>query len=264
MREALAIRERSPGVSDTLVAATLTMLGRMEIDIGEFDLARQRLERAAAIHRAQPVPDGRGLANTLRFLWLAYNWLGEADQELPIAAEALEELRSAGVDPSEVTYHRWAEMRLEGQYHEIEVPLPDGELDASQVPAIQAAFKEAYTRRYGRMLEGLPIEALQWRLTATGPERAVQLRRQEADGGEASEALKGTRPVYFEGHGMVETPVYDRERLRPGMCFPGPAIVEERESTCVIHPGDTVRVDEFLSLVVSFGSEQGTTEGVGS
>ena len=181
-----------------------------------------------------------------------------------LAAEALEELRSAGVDPSEVTYHRWAEMRLEGQYHEIEVPLPDGELDASQVPAIQAAFKEAYTRRYGRMLEGLPIEALQWRLTATGPERAVQLRRQEADGGEASEALKGTRPVYFEGHGMVETPVYDRERLRPGMCFPGPAIVEERESTCVIHPGDTVRVDEFLSLVVSFGSEQGTTEGVGS
>src|SRR5690606_11228798 len=100
----------------------------------------------------------------------------------------------------------------------------------------------------------LPIESLQWRLTATGPERAVQLRRQDGDGGDASDALKGHRPVYFESHGKVETPVYDRERLRPGMAFVGPAIVEERESTCVVHPGDRARVDEYLSLIVSFGA----------
>ena len=173
-----------------------------------------------------------------------------------LEAEALEELRSAGVDSAEVTFRRWAEMRLEGQYHEIEVPLPGGELGPDQLTTIRAAFEAAYRRRYGRMLEGLPIESLQWRLTATGPERAVQLRRQDGDGGDASDALKGHRPVYFESHGKVETPVYDRERLRPGMAFVGPAIVEERESTCVVHPGDRARVDEYLSLIVSFGAAE--------
>ena len=48
---------------------------------------------------------------------------------------------------------------------------------------------------------------------------------------------KGTRPAYFpERDGPVETPVYDRYALRPGDRFPGPAIVEERESTAVVGP----------------------------
>ncbi|MDQ3549191.1 MAG: hydantoinase/oxoprolinase family protein, partial [Chloroflexota bacterium] len=42
--------------------------------------------------------------------------------------EAFRELSHAGVDPSMIQTRRWAEMRLEGQYHEIAVDLPEGEL----------------------------------------------------------------------------------------------------------------------------------------
>jgi 5-oxoprolinase (ATP-hydrolysing)/N-methylhydantoinase A len=168
--------------------------------------------------------------------------------------EAVDELASAGIDAAEVKTRRWAEMRLEGQYHEIEVALPEGSLSESAVPAIRAAFEDAYRRRYGRMLEGLPIEGLQWRLTATGPERAVQLRRQQTGSAGASVARKGSRPVFFDGVGFVETTVLERELLQAGMSFSGPAIVEERESTCVIQPGDRARVDEYLSLVVELGT----------
>jgi N-methylhydantoinase A/oxoprolinase/acetone carboxylase beta subunit len=167
--------------------------------------------------------------------------------------EAVDELASAGIDAAEVKTRRWAEMRLEGQYHEIEVALPEGSLSESAVPAIRAAFEDAYRRRYGRMLEGLPIEGLQWRLTATGPERAVQLRRQQTGSAGVSVARKGSRPVFFNGAGFVETAVLERELLQAGMSFRGPAIVEERESTCVIQPGDQARVDEYLSLVVELG-----------
>ncbi len=89
MREALEMRERTLGGSDTAVASTLTYLARMEIDAGEYADARAKLERAVAIHRGQPVRDGRGMANALRFLWLAHNWLGETERELPVATEAL-------------------------------------------------------------------------------------------------------------------------------------------------------------------------------
>jgi N-methylhydantoinase A/oxoprolinase/acetone carboxylase beta subunit len=42
---------------------------------------------------------------------------------------------------------------------------------------------------------------------------------------------------------------YDRYRLVAGLCFDGPAIVEERESTTVIGPRARITVDARLNLV---------------
>ena len=65
----------------------------------------------------------------------------------------------------------------------------------------------------------------------------------------AGTSLKGVRPVYFQETGVANCNVYDRYALRPGDSFPGPAVVEERESTTVIGPGATVSVDAYLNLV---------------
>jgi N-methylhydantoinase A len=63
--------------------------------------------------------------------------------------------------------------------------------------------------------------------------------------------VKTTRRAWFaESAGWIDTPVYDRYALGPGTTFAGPAIVEERESTAVIGPGASCRVDEGLTLVV--------------
>jgi N-methylhydantoinase A len=48
----------------------------------------------------------------------------------------------------------------------------------------------------------------------------------------------------------VETTVYDRYALRPGMLLQGPAIVEERESTVVVALGMHASVDVYQNLVV--------------
>jgi N-methylhydantoinase A len=47
----------------------------------------------------------------------------------------------------------------------------------------------------------------------------------------------------------VDTPVYDRYRLSPETWISGPAIVEERESTTVLPPGVTARVDPYGTLL---------------
>jgi N-methylhydantoinase A/oxoprolinase/acetone carboxylase beta subunit len=173
-----------------------------------------------------------------------------------LRAAATRELAEAGVAANTIRFHRWAEMRLEGQYHEIAVDLPDGALGPESVATIQADFAEAYRRHYGRVLEGLPIEALHWRLSATGPEQQVGLARAPLGDACPDPAIKGTRLAWF-GDGFIETTVYDRERLLPGMTFTGPAIVEEREATAVIPPGDRARVDEYLAIIVDIGAAGG-------
>ena len=96
-----------------------------------------------------------------------------------------------------------------------------------------------------------PIEALSWRLACAAPGQDIRIRL----GGSAAPAdgqpmPRGERPVTFEGHGPLPCPVYDRYALRPGMGFAGPALVEERESTCVIGPATRASVDADLNLVL--------------
>jgi N-methylhydantoinase A/oxoprolinase/acetone carboxylase beta subunit len=53
--------------------------------------------------------------------------------------------------------------------------------------------------------------------------------------------------------GFHSTAVYDRYALGPGAELRGPAIVEERESTVVIGPRGSARVDDVLNLIVELG-----------
>ena len=72
----------------------------------------------------------------------------------------------------------------------------------------------------------------------------------EAVAGSDARARKGARPVYFEGGGFVECAVHDRLRLGEGAVLDGPAIVEEPDSTTLVHPGWRARVERFGVLVI--------------
>ena len=54
----------------------------------------------------------------------------------------------------------------------------------------------------------------------------------------------------FDGEAM-RTPIYDRERLRNGHVIDGPAIVVQDDSTVVIEPGYTGRVDEYANIIIT-------------
>src|SRR5437660_493709 len=171
-------------------------------------------------------------------------------------------LARAGVPPADVRLARIAEMRYAGQGHEVECALPLGALSLQSLPAITASFESAYRALYHRLPQGVPIEALNWRLTVAGPAPDVRLsgatRIGGAVGGDATspptsinKAVKTRRKAYFaEAAGFVDTPVYDRYALPPGFEFEGPAIVEERESTAVLGPGARCRVDERSTIIV--------------
>ena len=170
-----------------------------------------------------------------------------------MAADALAQLAAVGVAADQVVFERRADMRYVGQGFEIVVPLPSGPFGAGEGGALRAAFEAAYVDAYARLIPGAPVEALTWRLTALGPApRAAFLTAANAT--QAGDARKGERGAWFpEFEEFRPVPVYDRYRLASGTTIAGPAIVEERESTVVVVPGSTARVDPYGSLVIDLG-----------
>jgi len=163
-------------------------------------------------------------------------------------------LVQAGVAPSEVVMVRTADMRLLGQVHEIKVAVPGGTLGPRHVTDLQEAFRQEYVRLYSALPENISIQALSWRVVAAGnlPNVVLRTGTQIAN----TEPRKGTRPAYFPETGYVQTPIYDRYALAPGAVIQGPAIFEERESTCIIGPGDVGTIDHYLNLVVTIARPQ--------
>jgi N-methylhydantoinase A len=68
-------------------------------------------------------------------------------------------------------------------------------------------------------------------------------------------AEKESRPVYFEGHGWLDTKVYDREKLGRAAAVSGPAIIEETSASTVLYPEQTLKVDEYGNLIIDTGVE---------
>ncbi|MBI4457222.1 MAG: hydantoinase/oxoprolinase family protein [Acidobacteria bacterium] len=160
-------------------------------------------------------------------------------------------LENSGLAASEISYRRSADMRYAGQGHEVSVPIPNRILDERDIPPLTAAFEQIYRELYARAGPDVPLEVINWRVVASGPQPEMHFRPTPARTGET--AKKGSRLVYFPEYGsFVETPVYDRYVLRSGMSLRGPAIIEERESSLIIGARGQARVDEYLNVIVKF------------
>jgi len=161
--------------------------------------------------------------------------------------DALPMLESTGLTPEEVRRERWAEMRYVGQFHELDVSVPDGPIGPDTGRELTRRFAEAYTARYHSVLGDYVPMALNWRLRLVGPEPSPDLGAVATEGG--ASPLKGVRRAFFpEAGGWTDTPVYDRYALGREDRLVGPAIVEERESTTVLGVGDTLVVDTLGNL----------------
>jgi 5-oxoprolinase (ATP-hydrolysing) len=163
-------------------------------------------------------------------------------------------LLEAGVPAHEILVERHADMRMVGQMHSISVPLPTGELGESSLGALRAAFADTYTQRYTRVPEGASFEGVNFRVRCAGSTPTLALDG-ATGGAERTAQVKGRRTAYFGGDGL-DTPVYDRYALREGDTFPGPAIIEERESTTIVGPADQVRVDASLNLCITVAATE--------
>ena len=135
------------------------------------------------------------------------------------------------------------DMAYLGQIHAMRVPVEaDWPLDR-----MATAFQDAYRAEFGNTLAGIPVMVINVRTTVEGKRgRAAR----QGNGAAAAQAPRphGRRRVHFGE--WLDTPIYRREDLKPGMAFAGPAIIEQSDTTTVVEPRMALRVDRFHNLIV--------------
>ncbi len=148
---------------------------------------------------------------------------------------------------------RTVDMRYAGQNYELPIPVPDGPVTPGSLRALAEGFAAAHRRTYGFAAEGELVQLVTFRVEATGLVRKAEFRPQDDAGPDAAAAIAGTRDVWLpEAGGFVPCPVYDRDRLRAGNRFAGPAVVEQMDATTLVLPGMTARVEPYLNLILEF------------
>jgi N-methylhydantoinase A len=158
-------------------------------------------------------------------------------------------LEGAGVNPSEGTVSRVADMRYSGQGHEISVTIPNGVLSENSIEIIEANFIKEYEIRYGRSIQDIGIEVVTWRVVVAG--KSPEIIPNQIVKTEGKDALKGMRSVFLMGDKTYsDVPVYSRYDLKPNETFDGPAVIEEMESTVIIGRRSVIKIDEFKNIVI--------------
>jgi len=138
------------------------------------------------------------------------------------------------------------DMSYVGQTHTVAVPLA-GTLDAG---AIRAAFEARYRAAYGRLLEGIAMRVLNLRVAVIGRRPKLDLAAlAPAQGGSVAAAQRGSRRIYLDGSYVV-APIYARLGLPAGAVVPGPAILEQPDTTIFVDPDLAGTVDRFGNVIL--------------
>ena len=140
------------------------------------------------------------------------------------------------------------DVRYFRQGYELPIPVEPAALRSGGLGGVAERFGELHERQYGFRLDQ-PVELVNARAVAVGRVVKVEFPRFDPEGPDAAGAMTGRQPVFFDGQFMT-TGVYDRDRLRPGNRVPGPAVVTQRDSTTVVHPGHEGEVDPHLNLLI--------------
>ncbi|MSO96219.1 MAG: hydantoinase/oxoprolinase family protein [Thermoleophilia bacterium] len=177
------------------------------------------------------------------------DWAEIGSIYVDLERRATELLAETGVGPEDVRFERSVDVRYTGQAHQIPVPLAAANLAAYGETELREAFTRRYAELYSLLNPDFSVEALTWRLRATGPAQELRVVPTATSGTDGRAAAH--RDVYFPGHGYVSTSVRQHHSLKPGETIRGPAIVEQRESTAVIGVSDSAAVDVALNLVIA-------------
>ncbi|MEM3408543.1 MAG: hypothetical protein QXT40_03460, partial [Candidatus Micrarchaeia archaeon] len=148
--------------------------------------------------------------------------------------DAKESLRKEGF--LNVEAERYLDMHYVGQSYEITIPI-SGDIDPFEL------FKNEHSKLYGYSSDD-PIEIVNMRVIGKAEIPKIEMKEYKGNG-PVREVSR--RKVYFNGE-FIETPVYIREEIPPGAEGKGPTIIESYDSTIVVNPKWSWRVDKYLNI----------------
>jgi N-methylhydantoinase A len=169
-----------------------------------------------------------------------------------LADQARAELTEEGFRKSEIAIEYALDMRYAGQGYELTVPLASPKVTAKSLAAVREVFDTTHKQLFGHSAPEEPVEAVTYRVTGIGRLPEVRMPTFRKQGLRLKDAYLGSRKARFDGS-TDAVPVYQRERLDVGHRVKGAAVIEQLDSTIVLHPGQVAEVDRYRNLRITEG-----------
>jgi len=166
-------------------------------------------------------------------------------------------LSEEGLSEDEISFDQYALMRFEGQYNDLEIPIPGSSIDEQTTDALVDQFKETYSERYSSAavfpearleigsLRVQPIAEVDKFERASAPDTTT---------GIPSAAKAGTRAVYWPSRQQrVTTQIYDGTAVPPGNEIDGPTVLDLPNTSIVVPEGQRIRRNRYNDFVITNG-----------
>jgi N-methylhydantoinase A len=155
-------------------------------------------------------------------------------------------MREDEVPDEKVDLRYEAALQYEGQTHRVIITLPSAEVS---VDSLAEAFAREYRERYGVTVDNVPVRLVNLRLRASAP-RDVEvsigsdpMRGSNLNGGSVA-------PMFF-GDKWHQASIYHRAALKEGAAVTGPARIDQADTTTIVPPGWTARVDNLGNIAIT-------------
>jgi N-methylhydantoinase A len=163
-------------------------------------------------------------------------------------AQAAKDFAEDGFGPEEIETALELDVRSTGQLNVITIASPvESMRDDNDLAAVLQAYFDEYGDRFGDLAltreVGVSIDAV--RLRAWIPRESWALSELAPVDRGVDAARTGSRECWWRQGGVVSTPVYDYTALGPGHELRGPAVVEAADTTVLVEPAWTGRMDEY-------------------
>jgi N-methylhydantoinase A len=193
------------------------------------------------------VPPGAGVGSAIGFLRAPFGFeavrgaylklsqfdAGWTNRLIKDLGDEAERFARAGTPDGDLKREIKAYMRYAGQGWEIVVRLPNREFGMDDGNQIRRLFEDEYIRLFGRALDGLDIEIMNWSVQASSPLADVQLvPRLSARSSLQSDSKRNIFDAKQQS--MIEASVFDRDQMVAGDQVIGPAIIVENETTTIV------------------------------
>ncbi|MEQ8708324.1 MAG: hydantoinase/oxoprolinase family protein [Rhodospirillales bacterium] len=163
-------------------------------------------------------------------------------------------LDESGVTLDELTTVFELDMSYLGQTHTVPVAIPvtvSNKTTGVTREILRQAFEAQYEKTYGRLLSGIGIRILNLRTSVIGKRPKFDLSLLAPDDGGSIEASRtGERNVFVDGE-WHKAAIFDRLSLPIDAEIPGPALLEQPDTTIFIDPDLYGKVDRFGNIVIS-------------
>jgi N-methylhydantoinase A len=169
-----------------------------------------------------------------------------------LAGEGRAQLERDGVSSDGADFRFFADLRYVGQEHTLPIRIEQASMLTGDTAALRKLFHIEHDKRYGQAAIEEQLEIVNLRLVLTSARPDTIADEWMAQRWWPTEAAGETsrKVVYDDTMEPIESRVLWRPAMNPGDLVVGPAVIEEPNSTTLIHPGDRVTVTPTGHLII--------------